>query len=59
MSTYAHRLGTLCQNFTSVNGAKGVTSYQKKKKNLNKTMQEWLELHLSTDYWKRDYDQQL
>ena len=32
MSTYAHRLGTLYQNFTSVNGVKGVTSYQKKKK---------------------------
>ena len=25
---------------------------KKKKKKLNKTMQEWLELHLSTDYWK-------
>ena len=32
---------------------------KKKKKKLNKTMQEWLELHLSTDYWKREYDQQL
>ena len=28
----------------------------KKKKNLNKTMQGWLELHLSTDYRQREYN---
>ena len=29
---------------------------KKKKKKLNKTMQGWLELHLSTDYRQREYN---